>query len=167
VQVALQLGCISWAAGSICAAGLSRTMPPLIVAGGQMSIAGVLLGMLATIHGDPFDAPVPSAQVAGALLCLALVGSVIGYSCYAVALEQLSVTTVSLHAYVNPIVALIAAKVLHHRAYDLQDVTAILMILAGVTLALTSDARNRSASTRDRAVPDGGLDERVRVSLPQ
>ena len=167
VQAALQLGCIAWAAGSLCAAGLSRSMPPLILAGGQMTIAGLLLSTLAAIHGDPFVAPLPSARVVTALLCLTLVGSVIGYSCYAFALKQLSVTNVSLHAYVNPIVALVAASLLHERVYGPRDVIAILMILAGVTFALTSDARNRSAAPDDRAVTEGGINERVRVSLPQ
>jgi drug/metabolite transporter (DMT)-like permease len=43
----------------------------------------------------------------GALTYLTLVGSIAGFSAYAYALKHLPVATVSLYAYVNPVIAVL------------------------------------------------------------
>jgi drug/metabolite transporter (DMT)-like permease len=145
VMVALQFGCISWAVGSLYASRVDRTVPPLVVAGTQMLSAGIVLLLLAFVHGDVWLAPPPERNVVAALLSLTVVGSVIGYFCYVLALKHLSVDTVSLHAYLNPIVAMGVAVAVEKRAYGVTDIVATLLVLAGVALALRAD--------RVRAVP--------------
>lgn len=139
VMLALQVGCVSWAAGSVYASAVSRRVPPLVVAGTQMLTAGVVLLSLAFLHGDLSRAPAPSHQVVVALLSVTIVGSVIGYFCYALALRHLSVNTVSLHAYLNPIVAMIVAVAVDQRAYGPAELMATLLVLGGVALALHGD----------------------------
>jgi drug/metabolite transporter (DMT)-like permease len=147
VMVALQFGCISWAAGSLCASGASRSVPPLIVAGTQMLTAGIVLLLLAFLHGDLSQAPAPPRVVVAALLSVTVVGSVIGYFCYAVALRHLSVNTVSLHAYLNPIVAMVVTVAVEKRAYRPIELVAALLVLTGVALALhTEGSRARRLS---------------------
>ena len=43
----------------------------------------------------------------GALVYLIVVGSIVGFSAYAYALKHLPVATVSLYAYVNPVIAVL------------------------------------------------------------
>jgi drug/metabolite transporter (DMT)-like permease len=155
VVVALQFGCVSWAAGSLYASGVNRSVPPLVVAGTQMLTAGGILLLLAFLHGDLSLAPAPRPEVVVALLSLTLVGSVVGYFCYALALKHLSVNTVSLHAYLNPIVAMAAAVAMENRSYGVTDVFATMLVLAGVGLALQADgwqARRRGDCAGGRAV---------------
>ncbi len=139
VLIALQLGCLSWAAGSLYASGVSRRVPPLVVAGTQMLTAGAVLLLLAFLHGDPFVAPLPGRDVLAALLGVTILGSVVGYFCYALALRHLSVNTVSLHAYLNPMVAMAVAVAVQARGYAIGEVVATTLVLAGVALALHAD----------------------------
>jgi len=152
-MIALQFGCISWAAGSVYASRVNRIVTPAVVAGTQMLTAGCVLLLLAIFHGDVSRAPVPSRQVVAALLAVTLVGSVVGYYCYALALRHLSVNTVSLHAYINPIVAMAVTAWVEGRGPGLTDIAATVLVLTGVALALHSDRlETRQPDSAGRAV---------------
>ena len=51
-------------------------------------------------------------RTAGAMIYLVLIGSIVGYSAYVYALKYLPISTVSLYAYVNPIIAVVLGTLL-------------------------------------------------------
>ena len=56
------------------------------------------------------------------MIYLVLVGSIVGYSAYVYALKYLPVSTVSLYAYVNPIIAVVLGTLLLSEPFSLRIV---------------------------------------------
>ncbi|MBM4380114.1 MAG: EamA family transporter, partial [Deltaproteobacteria bacterium] len=103
--VALLLSPALWAFGSVWSKRLP--LPPGAMASAlQMVCAGALLLCAApVVHGVPAHAP--SAKAWGALLFLALFGSIVAYSAYQYLLRAVRPALATSYAYVNPVVALL------------------------------------------------------------
>jgi len=76
---------------------------------------------------------------AGALIYLTLVGAIGGFSAYAYALKHLPVATVSLYAYVNPIIAVLLGTLVLQESFSPRIGIAALVVLAGSALVKTGD----------------------------
>ena len=63
---------------------------------------------------------------------LTLVGSIVGYSAYTYALKYLPVSTVSLYAYITPILAVILGALVMHERFTPRMAVAIAVIFAGM-----------------------------------
>jgi drug/metabolite transporter (DMT)-like permease len=131
----LQIGCLSWARGSICASRVDAGVSPIAVAGTQMCAGGTVLLLLAACSGALWT-DFPTGEVIAALATLTLVGSVLAYYCYAVAIRHLPLTTVALHAYISPVVAITVSGVVHHQFPGVRTVAGAVIVLAGVALAM-------------------------------
>ncbi|MCA1597142.1 MAG: EamA family transporter, partial [Chloroflexi bacterium] len=107
----LEAACFSWAGGSVLSKRCPIGVTPLMGAAVQMTIAGIILWFIAAGRGEFWRLHF-TPQGIEALAYLVVFGSLVGYVCYMYALEHLPATTVSLYAYVNPIVALLAGAVL-------------------------------------------------------
>jgi drug/metabolite transporter (DMT)-like permease len=134
--VGVQLGCISWALGSLLAARIDRQIPAMAVAGTQMCAGGALLLFIAAASGELWTADVPDAQVVAALLTVTLIGSVLAFACYTVAIRHLPVTTVALHAYLSPVVAIALSAVMQRQGPNLATVASAAVVFVGVALAM-------------------------------
>ena len=99
----------------------------------QMVFAGVALGAAGLAHGE-WSAVTFNGRTASAMVYLVLVGSVVGYSAYAFALKNLPVTTVSLYAYVNPVIAVALGTLLLDEPFSPRIVVASAVVLVGVLL---------------------------------
>jgi len=103
--LATQLACLGWAIGS----SYSRRRGPgenvLAVAAFQMLFGGVAMLLAGLLHGEGLEVAF-TARTATAILYLLVFGSVAGFSAYAYALKHLPIATVSLYAYVNPVIAM-------------------------------------------------------------
>ena len=108
--VATQLACLGWAIGSSYSRRRHADENVLAAASLQMLFAGLVLLGVATIAGE-WSRLSFTDRTTGALVYLILAGSIIGYSSYAYALKHLPVSTVSLYAYVNPVIAVILGTV--------------------------------------------------------
>lgn len=108
--VATQLACLGWAIGSSYSRRRHADENVLAAASLQMLFAGLVLLGIATIAGE-WSRLSFTGRTTGALVYLIVVGSIIGYSSYAYALKHLPVSTVSLYAYVNPVIAVILGTV--------------------------------------------------------
>jgi drug/metabolite transporter (DMT)-like permease len=139
--IGVQLGCVSWAAGSIYAAGVDRRVPPIVAAGAQMCTGGFLMLLIAAVAGELWTASVPTRSVLESLAALTVIGSVLAYTCYTIALRNLSVTTVSLHAYLNPMVAVALSALVRGHLLTTTQTVASFIVLVGVALALRNDRR--------------------------
>jgi drug/metabolite transporter (DMT)-like permease len=130
---ATQLACLGWAIGSSYSRRRSRSEDVLAAAALQMLFAGLVLMLVATVLGEwKMLGFVP--RTLGALTYLILVGSVIGYSSYAYALKHLPVTTVSLYAYVNPVIAMALGAVVLGERFTLRIAAAGAIVLLGMAM---------------------------------
>jgi drug/metabolite transporter (DMT)-like permease len=143
--LAVLVGTIAWAAGSM----YSRSAPlpgrPNVGAGMEMIAAGVLLAIAAAATGElgrfhPTQVP---AAAFGAMAYLIVFGSLLGYTAYGWLLRNVSTTLVSTHAYVNPVVAVALGAVVLGEPVTGTTVFAGLLVLVSVVLIIGLPKRDR------------------------
>jgi drug/metabolite transporter (DMT)-like permease len=130
----LQLGAISWAAGSVYAASREATVPPLLSAGLQMLAGGIVMILIGTVLGEWMRLH-PDRRGWEAFLYLLVFGSLLGYVAFVYALQHLPVAKASLYGYVNPIVAVIVGALMLDERFGLREAAATAIVLAAVALA--------------------------------
>jgi drug/metabolite transporter (DMT)-like permease len=75
-----------------------------------------------------------SARSLTALVYLSIFGSVIAYTAYVYALKYLPISTVSLYAYVNPIIAVILGTLILSEPFSMRIVVAAALVFAGIAI---------------------------------
>ena len=156
---ALQTACVGWAAGSALSRRHAREENVLSAAAMQMAFGGIFMLIAGTLRGEWSHLGFTQRTLA-AEIYLTLVGSIVGYSAYTYALKYLPTATVSLYAYVNPIIAMVLGAVLLGEPFGARVVIASLMVLTGSALVqwkgrakaaahprLRSDVTGRSVAT--------------------
>lgn len=132
--VILQLGAISWAAGSVYVVTRRAKVPPLLGAGLQMLAGGIVMILVGTMFGE-WTRLHPDRHGWEAFLYLLVFGSLLGYVAFVYALEHLPVAKVSLYGYVNPIVAVVAGALILGERFGLREAMATAIVLGAVALA--------------------------------
>jgi drug/metabolite transporter (DMT)-like permease len=130
--VALQVATLGWAMGTSYAKR-NWNASPLGAAAVQMLLSGLMFIAIATVLGE-WRALTFTTRTVGAMIYLVLVGSVIGFSAYVYALKHLPITTVSLYAYVNPVIAVFLGSLLLDEPFNLRIAIASALVLAGVAV---------------------------------
>jgi drug/metabolite transporter (DMT)-like permease len=138
--VATQIACVGWAAGSSYARHRGRGHASgenvLATAAFEMLFGGIaLLAVSLALHEPARLAFAP--RTAGALVYLTLVGAIAGFSAYAYALKHLPVATVSLYAYVNPVIAVVLGTLVLNEPFNLRMAIAAAVVLTGMLLVNT------------------------------
>jgi drug/metabolite transporter (DMT)-like permease len=148
----IQAGCIAWQYGTVRGKHELASMPPLMSSALQMfsggvavSITGLLLGELPRFHATP--------KTFAALAYLAIFGSVLAYTAYVYAARHLRMTTLSLYAYVNPLVAVLLGWFFLHEELTWVSITAMVVILTGVALVQTSRGAPKRATLMNIPLP--------------
>ena len=103
---ATQMACLGWAIGSSYSRRRHANENVLAAAALQMLFGGLCLVVAGLLRGE-WATLAFNQRTAGALVYLTIAGSIGGFSAYAYALKYLPVATVSLYAYVNPIIAVL------------------------------------------------------------
>jgi len=140
----LQFGCSGWAFGSILQRRHTTKAHPVVSGAVQQLATGLtLLGpaLLTRTHPIPW-----TGRSFGAVIYLITFGSVIGYSAYLYALDQLPVSIISIYNYINPIVALFLGWLIYREPVGIREVAAMLVIFLGVTLVKRSAGVVRKAA---------------------
>jgi drug/metabolite transporter (DMT)-like permease len=104
--LATQLACLGWAIGSSYGRRRGATENVLAAAAFQMLFGGLVMLAGAWVHGE-WSHLTFNGRTATALGYLLLIGSIVGFTAYAFALKHLPLATVSLYAYVNPVIAMV------------------------------------------------------------
>ena len=135
--VAAQIACLGWAIGSSYARrrgrGHAREENVLATAAFEMLFGGVALLIVAlALHETARLTFTP--RTAGALLYLIFFGAIAGFSAYAYALKHLRLATVSLYAYVNPIIAVALGTLILKEPFGARMILAALVVFGGVAL---------------------------------
>ena len=129
----LQIACIGWSLGSSYSRRTAAAENALGASALQMMFGGVMMLALATARGEWSQLTfTPRAFWAEAYLVV--VGSLAGYSAYVYALKHLPISTVSLYAYINPVIAVLLGAMLLGEAFGVRVVIASAIVLAGVAV---------------------------------
>ena len=131
--LATQLACLGWALGSSYARRAARDENVLAAAALEMLFGGVCLLVVGALRGEWSAIGVQRRARSARSLYLIVVGSIVGFSAYAYALKHLPVATVSLYAYVNPVIAVVLGRWCW-RAVQRRMAIAGGIVLAGVAM---------------------------------
>ena len=131
--IILQIGSIAWALGTSYTKRHSFGDTPLASSALQMLMSGVMLTIIGTLLGE-WPHVSFSARSLAALIYLSIFGSVIAYTAYVYALKYLPISTVSLYAYVNPIIAVLLGTLLLSEPFSPRIVAAAALVFAGIAI---------------------------------
>jgi drug/metabolite transporter (DMT)-like permease len=131
--MAAQLACLGWAVGSTYGRRRGHEENVLAAAAFEMLFGGFLL-LAAGIARGEWRMLAFNLRTSAALAYLTVVGSIAGFSAYAYALKHLPLATVSLYAYVNPIIAVILGTLVLKEPFGVRMVVAAAIVLAGMAL---------------------------------
>ena len=131
--IALQVACLGWALGTSYTKRNAMTASPLGASAMQMLLSGAMLIAIGTATGE-WSRLAFTPRTAGAMIYLVLIGSVVGYTSYVYALKHLRISTVSLYAYVNPLIAVILGTLLLSEPFSLRILFAAALVFAGIAV---------------------------------
>jgi len=143
--VALQVACLGWALGTSFTKRNPMSTDPLAASALQMLLGGVMLLGIATATGE-WSRLAFTPRTAGAMVYLVIFGSLIGYSAYIYAVKHLPISTVSLYAYVNPIIAVVLGTLLLGEPFGWRIVLAAGLVFAGIAVVRSKPALARTAA---------------------
>jgi len=143
--VALLIAAIIWPGGSI----LLQRSPPkstaVVVSAYQQFFGGLGLMAAMLIAAEPWPQPNPSAWIGWAYLVI--VGSVISFTSYVIAVRTLPITVVTTYAYVNPVIAVLLGRVALAERITSSTLLGMVLILAGVAGVFRHRSGRRRRST--------------------
>jgi drug/metabolite transporter (DMT)-like permease len=122
----------NWSLGSILQRRIKLRENPIVAGAIHQLAAGLVFLPLALI--------VPQHEIAwsvrgvSALLYLVVFGSIVGYTSYAYALSTLPVAVVSLHTYVNSVVAVLLGWLVYREQFGFREAAAMAIIFTGVAV---------------------------------
>jgi drug/metabolite transporter (DMT)-like permease len=135
--IAAQVACLGWAVGSSYARqrgrGHASEENVLATAAFEMLFGGIAL-LIASLALHETARLAFTPRTTTALLYLIFVGAIGGFSAYAYALKYLPIATVSLYAYVNPIIAVVLGTLVLSEPFDARMLLAALVVFVGVAL---------------------------------
>ena len=138
--IATQIACLGWAAGSAYARrrgrGQAKDENVLATAAFEMLFGGLVLLGLGMVRHEAARV-VFTPRTASALAYLVFVGAIGGFTAYAYALKHLPVATVSLYAYVNPIIAVILGTLILNEPFSARMAVSAAVVLTGMALVRT------------------------------
>jgi drug/metabolite transporter (DMT)-like permease len=138
--ITMQFASIAWQYGTIRAKVNLKDVPPLMSSAFQMLIGGIAIGIIGISIGEPKRLTF-SAEGIGALAYLTIFGSVLAYTAYVYAVRTMRVTTLSVYAYINPLVAVILGWLILNEQLTPISIVAMLTILGGVAIVQTGERK--------------------------
>ncbi|MGH9237644.1 MAG: EamA family transporter [Vicinamibacterales bacterium] len=133
----VQVACLGWAVGSSMSRRTQSTGGTAAASALQQLFAGVLLMSVGTALGE-WSRLAFTPRTIAAELYLIVFGSLIAYSAYLYALKHLPVATVSLYAYINPVIAVMLGTLFAGERFSPRIVAAAALVLGGVAIVRTA-----------------------------
>ncbi|HET8647665.1 MAG TPA: EamA family transporter, partial [Vicinamibacteria bacterium] len=132
---ALQVACISWAIGSLYAQNVPRRLPLFTAAAIEMLAGGGVLVLESVVMREDLSLFASASAAAWwAIGYLGLFGSLVAFTAFAFALNELPASTVGTYAYVNPVVAVALGSVFLHEPLSPGLLAGAALIVAAVVL---------------------------------
>jgi len=127
----LQLSCAGWCLGSLLQRRQASKAHPFVSGAVQQFVTGLAFVVPAWL--EPHQAHW-TARAAGAVLYLALFGSVVGYSAYLFAIQHLPIAISSIYTYINPLVAVLLGWAVLREPFGKWESASVVVIFLGVYL---------------------------------
>jgi drug/metabolite transporter (DMT)-like permease len=150
--IALQVACLGWALGTSYTKRYSLSGDAMTASAAQMIFSGVMLLGLATASGEWASLHF-TPRTLGAMIYLTLAGSTLAYTAYVYAVAHLPISTVSLYAYVNPLIAVVLGSLLLGEPFSMRIVVAAALVLAGIAVVRGVQSSGASPAPPRRARP--------------
>jgi len=131
--VALQLACLGWALGTSYTKRHPSSADPLASSTVQMLFSGAMLLGLATANGE-WSRVHFTPRTTAAMIYLTVAGSTVAYTAYVYAVKHLPISTVSLYAYINPLIAVALGSLLLGEPFSFRIIIAAGLVLAGIAV---------------------------------
>lgn len=135
--IAILLGALSWAAGSVLSRRMNLPVDPLVAAGWEMFAAGVTNVFFATAFWR-WPHAVWNWRSVGCVGYLVIFGSLLGFNSYIWLIAHVPVSKVSTYAYVNPLIAVVLGALLLHEKLVSTEYVGMVAILISVALVTSS-----------------------------
>jgi drug/metabolite transporter (DMT)-like permease len=126
----LALAGVSWGYGTIVLQRRKLPLDPIVVSGWQQLAGGLGFAALALAVREPLPRPTPEAWAAWTYL--AVVGSIVAFSCFVYALKVLPTSVVMTYAYVNPAIAVVLGWLILGEPITGYTLAGMALIIAGV-----------------------------------
>jgi len=141
-MLAIVMSAVCAAAAGVATKRHGAALHPAALNAPAMLVGSVALLTASLVAGDGFTVP-REASTWGAIAYLAIAGSVVTFLIYFKLLKTWSVTSLSFISVFTPAVALFLGFVFLEERLTLLTATGVVLILAGVTFALTTTPRER------------------------
>lgn len=132
---------MTWAIATLLTVKQAKDMDPYFSLGWQMFISGLILNTYSYVSGNFVSYLAIPSEAWLSIAYLVVIGSVIAFGAYIYALKRLPATLVSIHAYINPIVAILLGDLLMNEDLTPLVVTGTIITLLGVYLVNNSFKR--------------------------
>ena len=132
---------ITWALGTLFTAKQTKDMDPYFAMGWQMFLSGLILNTISFASGNFVNYNKIPAEGWYSIAYLVIIGSVIAFGAYIYALKRLPATLVSIHSYINPIVAILIGTILMNEALTTFIFIGTIVTLIGVYIVKNSFQR--------------------------
>ncbi len=157
--------CVFWALGSVLTAKWALGVNYLYGAGFQMLFSGIVMLGIAFGMGQHLRAENFAPDLWGSLLYLIFIGSILGYSAYVYALNNLPPSLVSIYAYINPLVAVALGWLILNEKLNWMIGVSCLVTVLGVYLVNNAFNKNKKSYERSKRDPDTQLAPRISASI--
>jgi len=143
-SVLIIAGTLSWGGGAIYSRVARIPKSPILSSGMELIFGGTLVLLSSFIMGEPsrFHASQVSLRSFLGLLYLIVFGSVIAFSAYVWLLGRTSVTRISTHTYVNPVIAVFLGWLVADERITAPLLVATVIIIISVYLVLSDQYRH-------------------------
>lgn len=131
--IALQIASFGWALGSSYSKRRGQTDHILGTTALQMLAGGAMMVALGTVRGE-WPHLFFTTRTLTSLAYLSTLGAIGGFVAYTYALRHLSVSFVSLYAYVNPVIAVTLGVMFLDEPFNIRMASAAALVFAGVAI---------------------------------
>lgn len=143
---------LGWASGGVFIKKQKSSNHPILNAGLQILFGGFWCFILSFLFDD-WNTLQWSAEAMGALAYLIVFGSLMAFAAYGYALSKLPITLVSMHAYINPLVAVFLGWLVLGEKVNLNTALAFMLIIGSIYLVNKGLQRQRLAASAAAEAP--------------
>jgi drug/metabolite transporter (DMT)-like permease len=133
----LMVAAIAWTIGSILSRRYQFKTDTFVATGWQLSAAGIFNTLLAAGTGS-LRHVAWTWRGFGAVVYLAIFGSLFGLAAFTYLLKNVAVTKVSTYAFVNPVIAVLLGVIVLHERLDLAELVGMAVIVCAVAMVIYS-----------------------------
>jgi drug/metabolite transporter (DMT)-like permease len=159
--VLLVLAPMFWAAGSFLSGRIDMPANPFVSTSIQMLCGGVATGIVGGLTGEFGDVHLETFSTASlvALGYLVVFGSLVAFTAYVWALQNIPVSKVATYAYVNPVIAIVLGWLILDEGMTPTMLGAATIIIASVAMIIRRETGPAPKAEQVAAVPPGSAVE--------